>query len=89
MIKGSMFRGVNYKCAMLHYNNEAWARAIKEFEIIVNPTDPQIYEMLAKCYRKLGETQKYVENMGLAIKAYILVGEIEKSERLKLNLGVA
>ncbi len=89
MIKGSMFRGVNYKCAMLHYNDGAWTRAIKEFEIIANSTDPQIYEMIAKCYRKLGETGRYMENMELAIKCYQDFGELEKSERLKLSLGVA
>jgi uncharacterized protein HemY len=88
MISGSMFRGINYKCAMLHYNNEAWSRAIKEFELIANSTDPHIYEMLAKCYRKLGESNKHNDNLRLAIEYYSDCGEKEKSERLKSNLGV-
>jgi len=85
VIKGSMFRGVNYKCAMLYYNNSEWARAIKEFEQIVNATDPHIYEMLAKCYLKAGDFTKYEENQNLAIQSYEAVGEAEKADRLRQN----
>ena len=86
MIKGSMFRGINYKCAMLYYNNSEWARAIKEFEQILNETDPHIYEMLAKCYLKAGDVGNYEANLNLAIKAYDTLGEAEKAERLRQSL---
>jgi uncharacterized protein HemY len=86
MIKGSMFRGINYKCGMLYYNNGEWPRAIKEFEQIANETDPHIYEMLAKCYLKNGDTAKQQEYLKLAIASYVATGEAEKAERLKQGL---
>lgn len=86
MIKGSMFRGVGYKCAMLYYNNEDWPRAIKEFEQLVDATDPHIYEMLAKCYLKSGQIAKHEENLSLAIQSYDTLGEAEKAERLRQSI---
>ena len=87
MIKGSMFRGINYKCAMLYYTNGEWTRAIKEFEQITDATDPHIYEMLAKCFLKSGDKAKSDENLKLAIASYETLGEHDKAERLKLNLS--
>ena len=86
MIKASMFRGIGYKCAMLYYNNEEWPRAIKEFEQLVDATDPHIYEMLSKCYLKAVNQAKYEENINLAISSYETVGEHDKAERLRQNI---
>jgi lipopolysaccharide biosynthesis regulator YciM len=81
-----MFRGVNYKCAMLHYNNGDWLKAIREFEQIVNETDPPIYEMLAKCYQRSGNNERYLEYLQLAVNSYEALGETDKANRLKLQL---
>jgi hypothetical protein len=89
MIKGSMFRGINYKCGMLYYNEGQWARAIKEFEQIANETDPHIYEMLAKCELKSNNIPKQQEYLKLAIVAYLATGETEKAERLQQGLQQA
>lgn len=86
MIKGIVFRGIGYKCAMLYYNNSEWLRAIKEFESIVSSNDPYIYEMMSKCHFKLGNNVKYLEYMNLAINSYIMCEQIEKSEQLKSKL---
>jgi lipopolysaccharide biosynthesis regulator YciM len=89
MIKASQFRGIDYKCAMMYFSNGEWTRAIKEFERITNESDPQIYEMLAKCYQRSGDPLKHEEFMKLAIASYITVGESDKAERLKASLGGA
>jgi hypothetical protein len=83
MIKGSQFRGINYKCAMLNITNEQWDRAIKELVQIMDPTDPQIYEILAKCYLKLGQADKHLEHMNLAITSYEALGDPDKAARLR------
>lgn len=81
-----MFRGINYKCAMLHYNNAEWAKAIKELEQIANESDPHIYEMLAKCNTRLGLSSKAEDFIGLAIKSYETLGDTEKAEKLRQSL---
>lgn len=88
MIKGVVFRGIGYKCAMLHYSNSDWAKAIKEFETIVNESDPYIYEMMAKCYSKLSNNIKYLEYLQLAASSYEKCGETEKLEQIRNKLAV-
>jgi lipopolysaccharide biosynthesis regulator YciM len=83
MIKGSLFRGIDYKCAMVYFSNQEWPKAIKEFERITNESDPQIYEMLSKCYQRSGNLAKGKECLDLAIQSYILTGDSEKAERLR------
>jgi predicted Zn-dependent protease len=89
MIKASQFRGIDYKCAMMYFSDGQWARAIKEFERITNESDPQIYEMLAKCYQRSGDPSKYKDYTTLAIASYATTGETDKAERLKTSLGGA
>ncbi len=89
MIKGSQFRGIDYKCAMMYFSNGEWARAIKEFERIIDESDPQIYEMLAKCYQRSLNPAKYEEFMKLAITSYRFTGEAEKADRLQQAMGGA
>jgi Tfp pilus assembly protein PilF len=89
MIKASQFRGIDYKCAMMYFTNGEWVRAVKEFERIINESDPQIYEMLAKCYQRSGDPSKCEEYMTLAISSYITVGEADKAERLKTSMSSA
>ncbi len=81
-----MFRGINYKCAMLHYNNAEWAKAIKELQQIANESDPHIYEMLAKCNQRLGLLSNYEDFLQLAITSYDKLGEPEKAEKLRQTL---
>lgn len=82
----STARGINYKCAMLYYSNGEWARAAKELSAISSDGDAQIFELLAKCYLRMNEREKYHEKINLAINAYIALGENEKAERLKQNI---
>ena len=88
MIKGAAFRGIGYKCAMLYFNNEQWSKALKEFSNIVNQTDPCIYEMMAKCYLRLGEASKHREFLALAMESYRLCGEYDKEKQIKEKLLV-
>ena len=78
-----MYRGVAYKCAMLHYNNEAWDRAIIEFLTIVNQTDPYINEMIAKCHLKQGNVFEWKEFLKLAADGYKLIGEPDKEKQVR------
>ncbi len=62
MMNGPKFRGISYKCGMLYYNDQKWAKAISEFESLpAYIEDIQICEMLAKCYAKLNNTLQVQE----------------------------
>lgn len=87
MIKGIVFRGIGYKCAMMHYNNAEWQRAIKEFETIASESDPHIYEMMSKCYLKMSQTENYIKHMNMAIDSYTANAQPEKAEQLKAKLS--
>ena len=82
-----MFRGIDYKCGMLYFNDEKYQRAIAEFTRIANPTDPHIYEMIAKCYRKLNDTDNFRKNTELASQYYTDCGEPEKAQQMKDKLS--
>lgn len=86
VIKTSIVRGSDYKCAMLYYGNGEWARAAKGLSQITADADAHIYELLAKCYLRLNEHPKYQEHINLAITAYTALGETEKAERLKQSI---
>ena len=67
MIKGSKFRGISYKCGVSHFNEQLWAKAIKEFESIpLYREDGQVCEMLGRCYDRLGDTKKAKEMFEIA-----------------------
>ena len=88
MIKGVVFRGIDYKCAMLYFNNGEWQKSIKAFESIVaiDKNDANIYEMMSKCYSRLNNADKYFEYLRLAINSYESGGESEKVNQLRAKL---
>jgi len=86
VIKSSIYRGIDYKCGMLYFNDEKYQKAITEFSRIISPTDPAIYELISKCYRKLNDIPNYKINLELAMKAYTECGDIEKAQQMKDKL---
>lgn len=86
MIKGSKFRGISYKVGFGYFADKQWAKALREFlSLPLVEGDAQVCEMIATCYRGLGDVEKEGEYLDKAMVAYETEGNQDKVEKLKLK----
>lgn len=69
---------------MGHMSEQRYERAIKEFVTLPSyESDPQVCELIARCYKKLGNMTELEKNIDLAIAQYKKEENLEKAKKLK------